>query len=184
VLVFGDSITAGYGVEPSEAYPSRLQEKIKAKGWPFTIVNGGISGDTTASGLSRLNWALRSEPEVMIIALGGNDGLRGTAPETTKKNLQAIIDNARKARPAMTLILCGMRMPPNYGEAYTRRYAAIFDELARKNQIAYVPFLLDKVGGIAAMNQPDRIHPNPAGHRLIADTVWRQLEPVLRARQH
>lgn len=182
VLFLGDSITAGYGLDPSEAYPSLIQQKIDALGWPFRVANAGLSGDTTAAGTSRLKWLLRSNIDVMVLALGANDGLRGLPPESTRKNLQEIIDTAKKTRPGIAIILCGMKMPPNYGEAYTARYAEVFPELARKNQLPFVPFLLQDVGGKPEFNLPDRIHPNAEGHKIIAETLWTALKPVLQSR--
>lgn len=179
ILVLGDSLAAGYGLDPAQAYPAVLQQKITAAGWRFTVLNAGVSGDTTAGGLRRLDWLLRSQPDVLIIALGGNDGLRGIAPAATKANLQGIIDRARTRSPRIRIVLAGMRMPPNLGAEYTARFAAIFPELARTNQVAFVPFLLEGVGGRPAYNQADLIHPTAAGQRVVAENVWRVLRPIL-----
>lgn len=182
VVFLGDSITAAYGVDPVQGYVSLIQKKIDAQGWNVRAINAGVSGDTTAGGVRRLDWSLKDGADVLVIALGGNDGLRGVDPATIKSNLQAIVDGSKKRAPAADLILCGMMMPPNYGGDYTRRYAAVFTDLARANRLTLVPFFLKGVGGIDQMNQPDRIHPTPAGHALIADTVWSHLEPLLRRR--
>jgi acyl-CoA thioesterase-1 len=182
VIVFlGDSLTAGYGLETplAEAYPALIQEKLQAAGLPHRVVNAGISGDTTAGGLRRLNWILRQPVDVLVIALGGNDGLRGVDPEVTRANLQGIIDRAREKYPAVRLVLAGMQMPVNMNETFTRAYREIFPALAKANQITLIPFLLEGVGADPALNQPDLIHPTAAGQVVIADTVWTHLRPAL-----
>jgi acyl-CoA thioesterase I len=179
VVFFGDSITAGYGVDPSEAYPALVQKEIDALGWPFTVVNAGLSGDTTAAAERRLDWVLKRKADVLVIALGGNDGLRGVPPEATRASLQRMIDLARRKDPAMRIVLAAMRMPPNYGEDYAGRFAAMYPALARKNGLPAPPFLLEGVGGDPALNLPDRIHPTAEGHRRIARTMWKTLKPIL-----
>ncbi len=179
VVVLGDSIAAGYGVEPSEAYPALLQEKITSAGLDFTVVNAGVSGDTTADGLNRINWLLRRPIDVLILELGGNDGLRGFPVSTIATNLQMTIDRVKEKYPQAKIVIAGMRMPPNLGEAYTSAYKNIFPALAKKNDAALVPFLLEGVGGRPELNQPDHVHPTAAGHRLVAENVWKVLKPVL-----
>ena len=156
-----------------------LQQDIKAAGWNDTLVNAGVSGDTTAGGLRRIDWLLKRKIDVLIIELGGNDGLRGVAVDTTRANLQAIIDHARKKYPDVQIILAGMQMPPNLGEKFGRAFQAIYPALAESNGVVLVPFLLENVGGLPQLNQADGIHPTEAGHKIMAENVWRYLKPVL-----
>lgn len=181
IVFLGDSLTAGYGLENplAEAYPALIQEKLRAAGLPHRVVNAGLSGDTTAGGLRRLNWILRQPVDVLVIALGGNDGLRGIDPAVTRANLQGIIDRTREKYPAVRLVLAGMQMPANMSEDFTRVYREIFPALAEANGIALIPFLLEGIGADPAFNQPDLIHPTAAGQLIIADTVWASLHPVL-----
>jgi acyl-CoA thioesterase I len=179
VVVLGDSLAAGFGVEPGEAYPALLQGKINAAGLPYTIVDAGVSGDTTSDGLGRIDWLLRRKMDVLIVELGGNDGLRGVPAATIQSNLQAIIDRARKKYPAIKIVIAGMRMPTNLGADYVGAFARVFPEIARKNQTALVPFLLEGVGGDASLNQADGIHPTAEGHKLLAENVWKVLKPIL-----
>lgn len=179
-LVFlGDSITAGYGLEQTEAYPALIEQKIKAEKLPFEVVNAGVSGDTTAGGLRRLDWLLQQPIAVLVIALGGNDGLRGIAPEVTAANLQAMIDKVKARDPQTKIVIAGMRMPPNLGGDYAMKFAQVYGEIANKNGTAQVPFLLEGVGGDHDLNQADQIHPTAAGQKIIADTVWQKLQPLL-----
>jgi acyl-CoA thioesterase-1 len=180
VVVLGDSLAAGFGVEPKEAYPALLQQKVDAAGLPFTVVNAGVSGDTTAGGLRRLDWVLRQPADVLVLELGGNDGLRGLAPEATRSNLVAIIGKARAKNPETKVVLAGMVMPDNMGEAYNRKFQAIFPDVAQEQKVALIPFLLAGVGGVPELNQPDQIHPTAKGHALVASNVWLTLEPVLK----
>lgn len=181
IVFLGDSLTAGYGLQnpATEAYPALIQEKLRAAGLPHRVVNAGISGDTTAGGLRRLNWLLRQPVDVLVIALGGNDGLRGLDPAVTSANLQGIIDRTRAKYPAARLVLAGMQMPANMSEEFTRTYREIFPELAKANNIALIPFLLEGVGADPALNQPDLIHPTAEGQKRIADNVWPWLQTVL-----
>jgi acyl-CoA thioesterase-1 len=179
ILFFGDSITAGYGLEDGLAFPALIQEKIEEAGWRFEVVNAGLSGDTSAGGLRRIDWLLREPVDVLILELGGNDGLRGTSPEVTKQNLQAIINQVRLKNTDTRIILAGMQIPPNLGQAHTRRFQEIFPELAESNDAVLIPFLLKDVGGIRSLNQTDGIHPTAEGHRIIAETVWDTLKPIL-----
>jgi acyl-CoA thioesterase I len=181
VLFLGDSVTAGYGLEPSEAYPALIQEKIDAKHWPFRVVNAGQSGDTSAGGLSRIDWLLKNRVDVLVVELGGNDGLRGLPTENTEKNLQAIIDRTKAKYPNAKVIIAGMKVPPNMGPDYGEKFAAIFPALAKKNNAPLIPFVLEGVGGIRDLNLPDGIHPTAKGHQIVAGHVWKTLEPVLRS---
>ena len=179
VLFFGDSLTAGYGLDATRAFPALVQAKIDSLGWSFEVINGGLSGETSAGGLRRVNWLLRRKIDVLVLALGGNDGLRGIPASEMQRNLQGILDRARATYPDVQIILAGMEAPPNLGEAYTTAFRTAFPTLAEKNRIPLIPFLLEGVGGVADLNQPDRIHPNAEGHRVIAETVWRVLKPIL-----
>jgi acyl-CoA thioesterase I len=177
VAVLGDSLTAGFGVAADEAYPARLEARLRREGYAYRVVNAGVSGDTTAGGLRRVDWVLRARPEVVIVALGGNDGLRGLPVAATRANLVAIVGRLREA--GVRVLLAGMLMPPNYGEAYTREFARMFPEVARQAGVAFMPFLLDGVATDPWLNQADGIHPNAAGHAVMADRLWPYLEPLL-----
>jgi len=179
ILVLGDSLAAGLGVDPSEAYPALLQKKVDAAGLNFAVINGGVSGDTSAGGLRRINWYLRRRIEVLILELGGNDGLRGVPPGATRTNLQAIIDTAKKTCPDLKIVIAGMRLPPNLGRDYTDAFERIFPALARENRAALVPFLLEGVGGKPELNATDQMHPTAQGHQIVAENVWKILKPVL-----
>ena len=181
VVFFGNSLSAGYGIELSQAFPSLIQEKIAARGWNFSVVNAGRSGETTAAGLRRIDWVLRTKIDVFVLELGGNDGLRGIAPTVTERNLQAIIDRTREKFPRARIVIAGMQAPPNMGEAYAREFRQIFVNLSKRNHAALVPFLLEGVGGVAELNQADGIHPTPEGHKIVAENVWKALQPVLRS---
>ncbi|QIP13112.1 arylesterase [Spirosoma aureum] len=179
VLFYGNSLTAGYGVEPSQAFPALVGQKIDSAGLNFQVVNAGLSGETTAGGKSRISWVMRQPVAVFVLELGGNDGLRGIPLKSTRQNLQAIIDTVRLKSPQATIVLAGMQIPPNLGTDYTREFRGLFKELADKNKLVLIPFLLEGVGGIPKLNQPDGIHPTPAGHKIVAKTVWKVLQPVL-----
>jgi acyl-CoA thioesterase I len=181
IVFFGDSLTAGYGLDdPSgEAFPAIIEKKIEDAGLSYRVVNAGLSGETSAGGLRRVDWILRQPINVFVLALGANDGLRGIEPAVTRANLQGIIDRVRAKYPSVKLVLAGMTMPPSMGEAYVKDFAAIFPELAKKNEVSFVPFLLEGVGGLEKFNQPDRIHPTAAGHELLAENVWKVLRPLL-----
>ena len=180
IVILGDSITAGYGLDPQEAYPALLQKKIDAAGLPYTVSNAGVSGDTTAGGLRRVNWALAQGADVLVVALGGNDGLRGISPKQTAANLAGIIDKARAKNAAVKVVLAGMEMPENMGAEFTRSFKETFSKVAKEKKAALVPFLLEGVGGVEALNQADRIHPTEEGPKKVADNVWKTLEPVLK----
>jgi acyl-CoA thioesterase I len=177
VAALGDSLTAGLGVAADETYPARLQARLEREGYTYRVVNAGVSGDTTAGGLRRVDWVLRARPEVVIVALGANDGLRGLPTTAMRANLVAIVDRLRVS--GARVLLAGMRMPPNYGEAYTRDFARVFPEVARQTGVAFMPFLLDGVAADSRLNQADGIHPNAAGHAVIAERLWPYLEPLL-----
>ena len=179
ILFLGNSLTAGFGIEKSQAYPAIIQEKIDSLKLPFTTINGGLSGETTAGGLRRIKWLFRRKIDVMVLCLGGNDGLRGLPVESSKDNLQKIIDYAREKTPGIRIILAGMQVPPNMGPEYSAQFKKIYPELAKENQIPLIPFLLKDVGGIAKLNLPDGIHPTPEGHLILAETVWEVLESEL-----
>jgi len=179
ILFLGDSLSAGFGLDVAEAFPSLIQKKIAQEKLPFKVINAGLSGETTAGGLRRIDWLLKQKVDVLVIELGGNDGLRGIAPSETKKNLQGIIDKAREKNPDMVIVLAGMQAPPNMGKDYTEKFRAIFPALAKKNSIALIPFLLEGVAGNPRLNLPDGIHPTAEGHRIIAETVWNTLNPIL-----
>ncbi len=175
IVILGDSITAGYGLDPSQAYPALLQRKIDEARLPYTVANAGVSGDTTAGGLRRIAWAMGKGADVLVIALGGNDGLRGISPEETKRNLLGIVGKARTKNPEIMILMAGMQMPDNMGPDFTTRFKAIFHEAARESKSTLIPFLLEGIGGIEKLNQPDGIHPTPEGQEKVAENVWKIL---------
>jgi acyl-CoA thioesterase-1 len=181
VLVIGTSLTAGLGVDPDEAYPAVLQRKADSAGYRVRVVNAGVSGETSAGALRRLDWLLRQPAAVVVVETGANDGLRGQDPDSVRANIQQILDRVRRLEPEPRLLLVGMEAMPNLGAEYVRRFRAIYPALAATNEVPLVPFLLDGVAGVDSLNQPDGIHPTAAGHRRAADLVWRYLEPMLRA---
>ena len=178
IVAFGDSITAGFGVLPDEAYPALLGERLRREGYPYRVVNGGVSGDTTAAALRRVDWVLRSHPSIVIVALGANDGLRHQSVATIRDNLLAIVRRLRAAGAAV--LLAGMHVPPNYGPEYSRVFDGVFLDVAQTTRVALAPFLLDGVAGDPHLNQPDGIHPTAEGQRIIADKLWLHLKPLLR----
>lgn len=179
VVFLGDSLTTGFGVQQSEAFPALIAGKIRAAGLPFEIQNAGLSGDTSAGALRRTDWLLQRQIDVLVIALGGNDGLRGQPVNSLKANLQAIIDKAKAKNPTVKIVIAGMQVPPNLGAEYAASFQRVYADLARENNAVLIPFLLEGVGGNRDLNQPDLIHPTAAGHRVMADLIWRTLEPVL-----
>ena len=181
VLVLGDSLSAGYGLNATQAYPALLQRRVDEVGLNFEVVNAGVSGDTSAGGLRRIDWLLRRQIDVLILELGANDGLRGIPLESTKANLQKIIDKTLQHSPGARIVIAGMMVPPNLGPIYTDQFRNLFSELAEENEAELIPFLLARVAGRRELNLADGIHPNPEGHRLVAETVWEVLEPVLRS---
>jgi acyl-CoA thioesterase-1 len=180
IVVLGDSLAAGYGVDPSAAFPGLLQKKIDQAKFPYEVVNAGVSGDTTAGGLRRLNWLLKQKVDLLVLELGGNDGLRGLPVQQTKANLEEIIDRTRKANPKVKILLAGMQMPENMGKEFTTAFGNIYPEVAKSRNVALVPFLLEGVGGRPDLNLPDLIHPTEKGHAIIAETMWKYLEPLLK----
>lgn len=180
ILFYGNSLTAGYGVEPAQAFPALVGQKIDSAGLSYQVVNAGLSGETTAGGKSRISWVMRQPVAVFVLELGGNDGLRGIPLKSTRDNLQAIMDTVRLKSPQATIVLAGMQIPPNMGTDYTKEFKGLFKELADKNKAVLIPFLLEGVGGVPKLNQPDGIHPTPEGHKIVAKNVWKVLEPVLK----
>jgi acyl-CoA thioesterase-1 len=177
IVALGDSLTAGLGLAESQAYPALLQKKLDEDGYPFEVVNAGVSGDTSAGGVRRLDWALEGNVRVLILALGANDGLRGLPVDAMKKNLEDIIERA-KARN-IVVVLAGMEAPPNYGPDYTATFRRAYQELAREHELVFLPFLLENVAGNPVLNQGDGIHPNARGAEIIADGMWKVIRPVL-----
>ena len=177
IVAFGDSLTAGLGVAPDEAWPALIEARLRREGHPYRIVNAGVSGDTTAGGVRRVDWVLRNRPEVAVVALGANDGLRGLSTDAMRVNLATIVERLRSG--GARVLVAGMEVPPNYGAAYSRAFRAVFPEVARQTGVALMPFLLDGVAADPRLNQPDGIHPNPTGHRAIAERVWPHLVALL-----
>ncbi|HTE25375.1 arylesterase [Flavitalea sp.] len=179
ILFFGNSLTAGYGLDVSEAFPALIQARIDSLKLPYKVVNAGLSGETSAGGKNRIGWLLRQKVDVFVLELGANDGLRGIPVKETVKNLQDIIDSVKTKNPETKMIMTGMQVPPNMGSTYSTEFRNIFAELAKKNNMALVPFVLEGVGGIPELNQGDGIHPTAPGHRVVAENVWQILKPML-----
>ena len=182
ILFFGDSITAGYGLDDSnDAYPGVVQQKIDSLNLDYTVINSGVSGETTAGGRSRIDWVIKQDIDIFVLELGANDGLRGVDLSETRANLQGIIDVVREKSPDTKIILAGMQLPPNMGDKYTTEFRQLFIDIADKNDIGFIPFILKDVGGVAALNQSDGIHPTIEGHKIVANTVWETLQPLLKS---
>jgi acyl-CoA thioesterase-1 len=179
IILFGNSLTAGYGLELTEAYPALIQAKIDSLYHPYKVINAGLSGETTAGGNSRIDWILKQPVHVFVLELGGNDGLRGIPLEETAKNLQQILDKVNEKYPDVKLMLTGMRVPPNMGKPYSENFHKIFGDLASSNKIAFLPFLLEGVGGEPGLNQSDGIHPTAEGQKIVAENVWAVLKELL-----
>ena len=179
IVFYGNSLTAGYGLSPSQAFPALIQKKIDSLGLPYQVINAGVSGETSSGGKTRIDWILRDPVEIFVLELGANDGLRGTPLSETKKNLQDIIDIVKAKYPNIKLVFAGMEIPPNMGQAYTTEFRNIYTDLAAKNNMTLIPFLLQGVGGEPDLNLEDGIHPNEEGHRIVAENVWKQLEKLL-----
>ena len=179
IVFFGNSLTAGYGLSPSEAFPALIQKRIDSLNLPYQVINAGVSGETSSGGKTRIDWILREPIDIFVLELGANDGLRGTLLSETKKNLQDIIDKVKAKYPATKLVFAGMEIPPNMGQEYTTEFRNIYTELAKKNSMTLIPFLLEGVGGEPALNQADGIHPTAEGHLIVAENVWKQLEKLL-----
>lgn len=181
IVAFGDSLTAGLGVATEDTYPARLQRRLDEQGLRYRVINAGVSGDTTAGGLRRVEWVLKSHPDMVILELGGNDGLRGLNVQETKANLERIIQRCQEA--SVTVVLAGMKLPPNYGAEYTKAFEAIYPALAKRYRVTLIPFFLDGVAGSASLNQADGIHPTSEGYRIITEKVLEQITPLLHARK-
>jgi acyl-CoA thioesterase I len=179
IVFFGNSLTAGYGLDPSEAFPALIQKRIDSLKLSYTVINAGVSGETSADGLSRINWILQQPLSVFVLELGGNDGLRGIAVAETTKNLQAIIDKVKQKYPGAKIILAGMQVPPNMGSTYSTQFRSMFQNLIQKNKILMIPFLLEGVGGVPELNQPDGIHPTAQGEKILVENVLAVLKNIL-----
>ncbi|WP_435625351.1 arylesterase [Flagellimonas sp.] len=179
ILFFGDSLTAGYGLELEQAFPALIQSRLDSLGLNYTVINSGLSGETTSGGRNRLNWVLKQKVDVFVLELGANDGLRGIPLVETRKNLQAMIDVVKEKNSDTKIVLAGMQIPPNMGPEYTTEFRKIFPELAEENQIALIPFLLEGVAGIPELNLEDGIHPTPEGHEIVKENVWSVLKTVV-----
>ena len=179
ILFLGNSLTAGYGLEESSAFPHLIEQKIDSLGWAFEVINAGLSGETSSGGLRRIDWLLKRKIDVLILELGGNDALRGIDLNVTKRNLQGIIEKTKNKYPQVRIVITGMQVPPNLGVSYTKTFRRIYPALAKDNKARLIPFLLAGVGGIPRLNQSDGIHPTAAGHKIVAETVWKVLRPLL-----
>lgn len=179
ILFFGNSLTAGYGIDPQDAFAGLVQARLDSLGKDYKVINGGLSGETTAGGLSRLDWFLEDEPTIFVLELGGNDGLRGILPSESKSNLLAIIDKVQSKFPNTKIILAGMQIPPNMGQEYTEEFKAIYPAVAAEKNVTLIPFLLEGVAGNPDLNLPDGIHPTEEGHKIVFETVWKTLEGLL-----
>lgn len=180
ILFFGNSLTAGYGLDdPSKSFASLTQKRIDSLDLDYKVVNGGVSGETTAGGNSRVDWILKQTVDVFVLELGGNDGLRGIPVSETKKNLQSILDKVKAKYPDAKLVLAGMQMPPSMGKKYTTEFKDVYTDIASANKLTLIPFLLQGVGGEAKLNQQDGIHPSVEGHKIVAETVWKYLKDIL-----
>lgn len=183
ILFFGDSITAGYGLDEEQAFPALIQQKIDSLGAEHNVVNAGLSGETTAGGARRVDWILRQEIDIFVLGLGGNDGLRGIDPANTKENIETIITKVKAKSPDIEIVLAGMEAPPNLGDQYTERFRQLFSDVAEQHELTFIPFLLEDVAGIRELNQPDGIHPTAEGQQIIADNIWEYLKPMLNEMQ-
>lgn len=179
IVFFGDSITAGYGISLENAFPALIQDRIDSLGLNYQVINAGLSGETTAGGLQRIDWILRAKPAILVLELGGNDGLRGLSLAETRKNLNAMIAKIKAAHSETKILLAGMQIPPNLGQAYTEEFRGLFAEIARSNEVSFIPFLLEDVGGEKELNLSDGIHPNEKGHKIVVETVWKHIGPLL-----
>jgi acyl-CoA thioesterase-1 len=179
VLFFGTSLTAGYGLDPEQAFPMLIEKKAQTDGVPIKVVNAGLSGETTAGAARRIDWVLRTPVDLVVIEGGANDALRGLPPEAARTNLEKVISAVRKKQPSAKIVLVQMEAPPNFGGAYTRSFRAIYADIAKKENVPLLPFLLDGVAGVPRLNQADGIHPNLAGERIVADNLWRALKPIV-----
>lgn len=179
ILVLGDSIAAGYGIDPESAFPALLQQKIEQDDFPYRVVNAGLSGETSAGGVRRIDWLLKQDVDILILELGGNDGLRGLDLNITYENLKEIITKTRERFPDVKILVAGMKVPPNLGRDYTERFAKLYSDLAEETESVLVPFILEGVGGVARLNLADGIHPNVEGQKIVAENIWRELKGLL-----
>jgi acyl-CoA thioesterase I len=179
ILFFGNSLTAGYGLEPSQAFPALIQERLDSLGLSYKVINAGVSGETSAGGKSRIDWLLKKPVDVFVLELGANDGLRGIDPASTYNNLKTIIDKVQASNPDVQIVLAGMQLPPSMGQKYTKEFGEVFTRLAKDENVILIPFLLEGVGGIPELNQADGIHPTIEGQKLLAENVWKALEPIV-----
>ena len=179
ILFFGDSLTAGYGLSKEEAFPALVERKLVKNGKQYKVINAGLSGETSAGGVTRIDWILRQPVDIFVLELGANDGLRGLPLESTEKNLQAIIDKVKSKNPDVKIVIAGMMVPPNMGPDYTAQFRKIFPELARDNKATLMPFLLEDVAGHEDLNLADGIHPNTSGHKIVADNIYKVISPLL-----
>lgn len=182
LVFFGNSLTAGYGLDPEEAFPARTQVKIDSLELGYEVINAGLSGETSAGGLTRIDWILQQKPDIFVLELGANDGLRGIPVTETRKNLQGILDKVKAANPEVKLVVAGMMVPPNMGPEYAKDFQSIFPELAKTNNATLIPFLLDGVAGERSLNLADGIHPTAEGHQMVANSIWKYLQPLLGSR--
>lgn len=179
ILFFGNSLTAAYGIDQEDGFAGLTQARIDSLGLDYRVINGGLSGETTAGGLSRLDWFLEDEPTIFILELGGNDGLRGILPAESKRNLIGIIEKVSAKYPETKIILAGMQIPPNMGQEYTEEFKSIYPEVAAEKNVTLIPFLLENVGGIPELNLPDGIHPTEEGHKIVFETIWPYIEALI-----
>lgn len=179
IVFFGNSLTAAYNLSPEQGFTHLIQQKIDALGLPYRCVNAGLSGETTADGKNRIDWVLKQPMDIFVLELGGNDALRGLPVKASRENLQAIMEKVKKRYPDCKIVLAGMLAPPNLGGTYTRDFQKMYPELAQQHQATLIPFLLENVGGIAALNLEDGIHPNVEGQKIVAENVWKVLKPLL-----
>lgn len=179
ILFYGNSITAGYGLDMSEAFPALIQERVDSLGYDYHVINAGLSGETSAGGLSRIDWILKTPVDVFVLELGGNDGLRGISLDETEKNLSLILEKVKQSNPQVKIIVAGMQIPPNMGQEYSERFKSIFPNLSQMHKTALIPFILESVGGIPELNLPDGIHPTPEGHKIVTENVWAALLPII-----
>ncbi|GHA59112.1 arylesterase [Pontibacter akesuensis] len=179
ILFFGNSLTAGYGLEPDQAFPALIQERIDSLGLPYKVINAGVSGETTAGGKSRIDWLLKQPVDVFVLELGANDGLRGIPTEQSYSNLKAIIEKVRAKNPDVRIVLAGMQIPPSMGQKYAAQFREMYTRIAEEEDVALIPFLLEGVAGQRELNQEDGIHPTVEGQKILASNVWEVLQPVL-----
>ncbi len=179
IIFFGNSLTAGYGLSPAEAFPALIQKKLDSLDMPYRVINAGVSGETSSGGNARIDWILKQPVDVFVLELGANDGLRGIPLAETRKNLQSILDKVKSKYPEARLVVAGMQIPPNMGKAYTTEFRDIFSDLAESNGASLIPFLLEGVGGEVELNQEDGIHPTAEGHKVLAENVWKVLQDIL-----